>query len=719
LSRRAKQGDKEALLAEAAVRKRAEAYGFAETGVLNVLSERAPATGAGLRRAVVAMTKAVAGMGSSKPPKAHANNPEALFASSSFPPVSKAEFLARMAELEPELARERAAGAQGRFHKAVNVRATLERHVKGRLCPRCRDSEGGADECYIYGSLIQYINYSPVWNELGEPPKLDCGVLPVAPGAPAAACRKTIDTLRDMSIIEKTTLEEAHTIAPAFMVPRAEPLLNEEEKAAVAPDEYDVKLINSLAEKRARTVFGEMRRAAGPNKAYTRDVFAAAQLALRGAPKWRVVQAFDQAKVNEHTPDWDISMVSFSDDFLYNWTTDTRFFKKDLEKGFYAIRVASEFRKYFCFRDPLDPSVIWRFTRLPMGLKASPPLFSMMTGEFVQIVRATEFVREQGAAAGMYIDDFAGNSPAAVAQPYMDKVAELGAEIDLSFAPEKDSGPSAAEELLGLTYASNVDGAPMIRVAGKQMFSMLVSMHLLRICHLEEPGHVQVPAEFIKSLAGRASWVAQTTYAARLHIGSLWYCARMSPYAMVPVAHLVRNGLMADIDWFITSAAAGTLRGQRLVQNGALSAGKVERVSGDASGDKRQGAGATWRNEALHHVWEGSEGEMSIQAQELHPDVAAARAWGPRWRGKTVIFATDNLGNAIGINTAKAARGAARKLLAELYDLADKYDFELLAVWVPREYNVVCDALSKAGSLEEARAAAVAVGADGLRVSSY
>lgn len=719
MKRRATLGDKGAQAAEAAVRKRAEANDYVVKGVLGALKGRTQITGASLRRLVAAQTKAIAGLASSKPAKAGANNPEALFAASGFAHVTKAEFEAKMAALEPELARERAAGAGGRFHKWVNVQATLEKHVQGGLCPRCAGSRGGADECYIYGSLVQYVDYKPIFNEKGEPPKIDCTMIPVAPGAPTAACDKTLKTLHAMGIIERTTLEEAHTVSPAFMVPRASLLLNEEEKKAVSPDGYDIKLINELAANRARVLFADMKRGAGPNREYTRAVFEASQLKIRGEPRWRVVQAFDLAKINEHTPDWGISMASFTDDFLYNWTTDTHFFKKDLEKGFYAIRVASDCRKYFCFRDPLNPEHIWRFTRLPMGLKASPALFSMMTGEFVQIVRATDFVREKGAAAGMYIDDFGGSARADVAPAYMSKVAEIGSEMDLSFAPDKDSGPSAAEELLGLTYASDVDGKPMIRVSGQQMFAMLVSMHLLLICNEKEPDRAQVPAGFIKSLAGRASWVAQATYAARLHIGSLWYCGRMAPHTMVAVKRLVENGLLSDVEWFVQRAAAGELRGQRMVQNGALAAENVKRVAADASGSKGQGAGATCGNEAIYHLWVGNEGDMSIQAQELYPDVAAARVWGPSWRGKTVIFETDNLGNAIGINSGKAARGAARKLLGELYDLADKYDFEIIAVWVPRRYNVVCDALSKASSVENARAAVGAIGRPGLRVTEY
>lgn len=723
MSRRAKDGNAAALHEEQKAMRRADANCFAETGVMSLME--VATTFAGLRRAAAAAAIAVSGMSSSRQARPSANDPGAVFAASPFKEVTKAEFIRQMAALEPELERERAAVPAAEFHKWVDVRAMMAHHVSSERCMRCKGTSGGADSCYIYGSLLEYISHEPRWDNKGAPDKIDCAVIPVAAGAPYAACVKTMATLLQKGIIEPTTLADAHTLAPAFLVPRSAYKLSAEEAAVVHAGTYDITQIEVLAEQRASRIFAEMQAradtqaGAGRNPSYTRAIFEAAQAKERGEPKWRVVQAFDQAKVNEHTPDWCISMASFGDDFLYNWTTDTHFFKKDLEKGFYAIRIATGFRKFYCFRDPTDPTRIWRFTRLPMGLKNSPALFSMMTGEFVQMVRATDFVTMQGATAAMYIDDFGGAAESEVAAPYAAKVAALGAEVGLSWAADKDSGPSGAEELLGLTYASNVGGEPMIRVAGAQMFALLVGLHLLLACHDAAPEHAQVPASFIKSLAGRAGWVAQATYAARMHVGSLWYCARMAPHIMVPIKSLVENGLLADATWFVAGAKAGTLRGQRTVRSGSLTESNIKRVASDASGAKGQGAGAVCEGKAIYHGWDEHEAGMSIQAQELHPVVGAARAWGKEWRGKTVIFSTDNLGNAIGINSGKAARGAARRLLGELYNLADQHGFELLAVWVPREYNVVCDALSKATSIEEARTMAAAVGASALSVAAY
>ena len=192
-----------------------------------------------------------------------------------------------MRRLAPELARERAAIPSENFHKWTDVQAMLSRHVEGGLCSRCAGTENGAESCYIYGSLLQFVNFKMPWNEHGPPAKIDCKPIPMKPGAPSEACAKTMQSLHSKGIIEPTTWEEAHTLAPAFMVPRSQYNLNAEEKAATQPAAYDVRLVNQLAKRRGHRMAEEMLRGAGHNKAYTRAVFEAAQAQERGEPKWR------------------------------------------------------------------------------------------------------------------------------------------------------------------------------------------------------------------------------------------------------------------------------------------------------------------------------------------------------------------------------------------------------------------------------------------------
>jgi hypothetical protein len=90
---------------------------------------------------------------------------------------------------------------------------------------------------------------------------------------------------------------------------------------------------------------------------------------------------------------------------------------------------------------------------------------------------------------------------------------------------------------------------------------------------------------------------------------------------------------------------------------------------------------------------------------ELMPLVAALRRFGVQWRGRFVVFLTDNLGNMYRINKGRAAYGSrSLALLRELYALADAHRIDFIALWLPRAANGTLDALSKCRSVDEAAA---------------
>lgn len=55
---------------------------------------------------------------------------------------------------------------------------------------------------------------------------------------------------------------------------------------------------------------------------------------------------------------------------------------------------------------------------------------------------------------------------------------------------------------------------------------------------------------------------------------------------------------------------------------------------------------------------------------------------------------------------AGSVSGAAKRMITQLYDLADEHGFDFLAFWIPRELNTRCDALS---TCTDARAARLAL----------
>lgn len=90
---------------------------------------------------------------------------------------------------------------------------------------------------------------------------------------------------------------------------------------------------------------------------------------------------------------------------------------------------------------------------------------------------------------------------------------------------------------------------------------------------------------------------------------------------------------------------------------------------------------------------------------ELLPVLHAAERCFSRWRGRLVCIRTDNLGNAYRINEASCAVGSpCFPILDRIFELADLYDIELLALWVPRAANAELDSLADTRSPAGAQA---------------
>ena len=100
--------------------------------------------------------------------------------------------------------------------------------------------------------------------------------------------------------------------------------------------------------------------------------------------------------------------------------------------------------------------------------------------------------------------------------------------------------------------------------------------------------------------------------------------------------------------------------------------------------------------------------------KELYPIVAATRANGARWRGRTIVAGTDNTGVVFGLNAGRVHTHRGRRLMRELGDLMQEHQLEIIGAWVPRELNVVADCLSRRMSLRVAVATAYPSDADQL-----
>ena len=101
-------------------------------------------------------------------------------------------------------------------------------------------------------------------------------------------------------------------------------------------------------------------------------------------------------------------------------------------------------------------------------------------------------------------------------------------------------------------------------------------------------------------------------------------------------------------------------------------------------------------------AWTEDELPKTIQFKELYPIVRAARRLGPTFSGHLVRAGVDNTGVVYMINKGSSKDPDCMQLLIELAELQARFRFDLVASWVPREFNVRSDLLSRLQGGQEA-----------------
>ena len=86
---------------------------------------------------------------------------------------------------------------------------------------------------------------------------------------------------------------------------------------------------------------------------------------------------------------------------------------------------------------------------------------------------------------------------------------------------------------------------------------------------------------------------------------------------------------------------------------------------------------------------------MNIGTKELFPIVLAAALWSPKWRGKQVLFRTDNEAVVAALASYSARDLPLVHLLRSLFFIKAHFDFEHKVVHILGEENGIADALSR------------------------
>jgi len=217
---------------------------------------------------------------------------------------------------------------------------------------------------------------------------------------------------------------------------------------------------------------------------------------------------------------------------------------------------------------------------------------------------------------------------------------------------------------------------------------------------------VEVPVGYFRSVAGKVAHpsLASVYPAVAVHTRGLCLPLAMVDAAGKPLRYLrlwsADTRLVkarAAVEWLAAAFRSARLSAPRVLARGPS---PVVSISADASGDV--GWGCQFGGAAYWGRWTSEQLPLSICFKELWPSCLMLQQYGEAWRGSIVHVMKDNMSNAYSINSL-TAEGDAARLVAVIADLCDRFDVVLLASWLPREFNVTCDALSKATSIDDAR----------------
>jgi hypothetical protein len=408
---------------------------------------------------------------------------------------------------------------------------------------------------------------------------------------------------------------------------------------------------------------------------------------------------------------------------LEDATPGTFMYASDMPSWYFAVMVgiAALFAHFVTWKGRF-----WVQRRMSMGLGPSAIVASIASAFIVYFA-----MRYGVKAIKAYIDDLIGSARSRAEAERDQALVHHAAAIVLpgGVAPQKTRTPAAVQVALGLEYNFP---AGTLGVSHDKMFAYAIHLFFAFKCLSSTSHHMRmaVSTPSLVALTGKLGFLSQTTPVGRIHLRSLY---AHSAQKQLPAAFF-RTQLVEELAWWTERMRAGTLPvthffsmeapptlvhvcgggvdstggPERLAPEGPRGGSGVPVVRSDA-GD--EGAAAIHEGDAIYRQWTREEQGYSSDLREILIVRDAARAMGPRWRGKRVVFVLDHSGNCDNLNSGSSKSSArAREVIDWMYAHAEEHGYAFVALWAPRESNAAADALSKCRDAGAARAECRALG---------
>jgi hypothetical protein len=209
----------------------------------------------------------------------------------------------------------------------------------------------------------------------------------------------------------------------------------------------------------------------------------------------------------------------------------------------------------------------------------------------------------------------------------------------------------------------------------------------------------------LEHVTGKLGWFCEVVQSGRLHIHYIW--------RYLSSAHSIKNevkqGVISEFDWWLKTlrswAKNTDCRGQYPILNGAEllnNPQSIEICQSDASGTDGFGYVCSTLD-SVDFDWYSTRWSQDRLPKSSH--VAEIRAFhsfimeNSHKAVNLIIWITDSESACYSVNRANCDDQNAYPLLVDIYERCDELTLQVVALWVPREFNNLTDHLSHLASL--------------------
>lgn len=336
---------------------------------------------------------------------------------------------------------------------------------------------------------------------------------------------------------------------------------------------------------------------------------------------------------------------------------------------------------------------------LPFGLRTS----GYRWDEFAKALHLLTEVHLGVTYVYHYVDDFLLLAPPNQlerAARERDAFQRLCERLGVPIADEKTVGPSTEVVFLGITIDTQLMECRLTDKRRDQLRALLQGWAI---------GGQHMSYEDLMSLVGKLDFACVVirpgvTFMRRLRgIMMKMKAARLAGAPAGDSCRLDINTLL-DVRWWLDVFLTPAGNRRPIVDDPWITAEKFELFT-DAC---NLGYGAVFGNKWIQGKWSPEQlafarvnVRISIPYLELHALVHAAVVWGPRWRGKQIVFRCDAQAAVAAVDNMRSRNDGMSDLLRVLYAAAARHQFQFKCVHVAGEKNVIADALSRDCSVQD------------------